>query len=209
MNQFACNSPVTFISQESKTPSGAEVINTIELKQESNKDIWLMRQSHGFKNYKNDIYDDLKITVDKSTTPHTVTYYQISNGIEKFSVQCTLCHSNGPRLIRPSKISRQKLNLKNKIKINYWNLIIKSYGSTIVVDPTNELKFEGPDKDFLDIKTCNKCHNQKKSIFSRNKLQRGNYLSIKHLVQTKSMPPWPYSLSAKEKDQLEKFLLGF
>lgn len=201
-------SSITIVSEESKTPSGAEVINTIELKQSKKLDIWTMKQSHGSSNFKQGIHDDLKIIVNKSHSPYSVTYHQMRKGVQDFSVQCTLCHSNGPRMIRANQRSNDSLSLGNKIKLIYWNLIIKSYGRIKTIDSNNNLTFKGNAKDFLNIKTCNTCHNQNGTFLSRNRLQRGNFLAIKHLTDNKKMPPWPYSLSKKEKYELERFLKG-
>ncbi len=201
----ACHSPLTIISTESKTASGEEIFNTIEFKQTNNQDIWSMKQSHGYKAYQDNLYDDLEIIVDKKTSPYTVSYYQKGG----FKVQCTLCHSNGPRMIRPTEGYSSSLSFQNRLKIAYWNLIIKSYGNTQTLDTTNELQFKGPDQDSLNIKTCNKCHNEGNSFLSRNRLQRGNSLTIKHLTESNAMPPWPYSLTKEEKLKLKKFLMGF
>lgn len=205
---FFLEGEVLFESIESKTATGKPVFNKVRLIQEKSKDIWLMRQSHHGVHSKK--WDQVKIIVDKSFTPFKASFHQLdSKGIEtEYKASCFRCHPGGPRLIR----EKSKLKLKDKLIVLKWNLLIKSYGEVRNIE-NNPFKREVSfienlthSKLKLNIKSCNHCHGLGKS---RAPLTASQIPTIKHLVKTKQMPPWPFKLDSSEKALLNKFIYGF
>ncbi len=205
---FFVEGEVLFESIESKTVSGEPVFNKVQLIQEEKRDIWLMKQSHHGKNSKK--WDQVSIVVDKSFTPFKASFHQLdSKGVEtEYKTSCFRCHPGGPRIIR----EKNKLNLKNKLLITKWNLLIKSYGEVKNIE-NNPFKRKIPliensklSKIKLDLVSCNNCHGEGKH---RAALTKSQVLTIKHLVKTKQMPPWPFKLSSTERSKLNKFIYGF
>jgi hypothetical protein len=200
-------------SIESKTIDGSSVYNKIWLETEEEKDIWWMRQSHQGVNTAHKNWDKLKIVVDKSITPYQVSFHQYKNGKEtEYRASCFLCHSNGPRSIRPNWDSQSApLSISEKLKIVFYNFKIKSYGPVHTVNKERRaipLKFNEPfETEKLTVQTCLKCHNSD-GIFARGPLLRQHSETIRHLVSRGEMPPWPYKLSKKEKVEIERFLNG-
>ena len=167
-----------------------------------------MRQSHDGAGLPPDQWDDLKIIVDKTTTPYTVSYHQLKDGEEiEYKAACFGCHNNGPRAIRPKDFS--KLEALDQLKIITMNLRIKTYGR-IKLKPDWQIRrvpiaFNMRDDwDELNVKTCVKCHSET-GFLARGKLKKQQAPMIDHLVKTGAMPPWPYQLSAKEEKQLKAF----
>ncbi|MFT6067943.1 MAG: hypothetical protein ACJAT2_002566 [Bacteriovoracaceae bacterium] len=205
---FFVEGEVLFESIESKTVAGGAVFNKVRLIQGPKKDIWLMKQSHHGK--KSAKWDQVSIVVDKSFTPYKASFHQLdSKGIEtEYKTSCFRCHPGGPRAIR----EKDKLSIKNKLIITKWNLLIKSYGEVRNIENNPfERKvplIERPEnaKIKLDLVSCQNCHGEGKQ---RAALTKSQALTIKHLVKTKQMPPWPFKLSLKEKAKLNRFIYGF
>lgn len=173
-----------------------------------------MRQSHGGKDLPMSEWDELAIKVDKSKRPYLVSYHQLKNGKEtEYKVSCFFCHSNGPRAIRTDS----PLPLFEKSIITFWNLRIKTYGRMQIKKNSNLINnqkrliplqyFGKKDLEPLTIRSCTLCHNE--SWWSRGQLTRQQDLTIRHLVSSGKMPPWPLSLGVEEKKKLELFLQGF
>jgi hypothetical protein len=203
-------------SLESKTITGSAVFNKIALKTNNQQDIWEMRQSHhGLKG--DDIkWDHLKIIVDKTTTPYSVSYHQLENNKEvDYKVSCFLCHANGPRAIRADFNSKHvRMSIQDKLQIYLWNFKIKSYGQVVLkkdlLKRKTPLKWtEGHFNQRLNVPTCLKCHNDEGGLFSRGALLRQHFMSIQYLVDNKEMPPWPYKLPEKERMKIDLFLKNF
>lgn len=210
---------VTIESVESKTIEGHEVFNQISFKSQNQQDIWSMKQSHQGRSYPLNQWDELKITVDKTSRPFKVSYSQLQNGKEvEFKVSCYFCHSNGPRAIRPNfESEKAPLDLTSKMALRLFNLKIKTYGKMEIQktnlkigtkERTTPLKYFGRNEVApLQLATCTICHHDQ--FWGRGTLTRQNALPIEHLVKNNLMPPWPFQLSAGEKKQIENYLKGF
>ena len=119
-------------SEESKTITGNPVFNKIKWIKREDKDIWMMKQSHHGTHTKNGEWDRLAIVIDKTKSPMTARFYQLESGPLEwmgdpreipFRVSCYMCHSNGPRAIRPNYDSPfNETSLWGKLKIAYWNI---------------------------------------------------------------------------------------
>lgn len=204
-------------SSESKTKDNGPVFNEISYESGKTKDTWLMKQTHdGLKLHKGN-WDQIKIVVDKTTTPYSATYHQLRDGKEiELRAACYICHANGPRAIRPDYDSTEvNYSLVDRIKIQSMNLKIKTYGR-VVLKKTNllldgkarkrPLTYDGPQNwKELKVATCLKCHDNE-GVFARGKLKWQQKGTIEHLTKTGAMPPWPHTLSAVEKNELQKFL---
>ncbi len=211
-------------SKESKSSAGGPIYNKIKWFSSAEKDIWMMNQSHHGIN--SNSWDRLAIVVDKTRTPKTARYYQFEPGPlewneqlkeRSFKVSCFLCHNNGPRVIRPNNESLfNPTSIKEKFKIFYWNLRIKSYGR-VVADPIHDEKdlhelppfrFQGKyENDILKVKTCVKCHKED-GFLARGFLKRQQKPTIQFMIESGTMPPFGYKLAEAEKRELERFLLG-
>ncbi len=215
----SCGKPLQITSEESKSAKGGKVINRIAFFQEGSKDIWMMHQ----RDEKTTEWDRLAIVVDKKVKPHTARFYQFKPGPlewkenlpqEPYRVSCFLCHPNGPRAIRPIEGTQ---TLAEKSKTLMWNLRIKSYGRVVPhsshADEDRTLvrpfRVAHPlENETLKLQSCTLCHKED-GLFARGSLTRQNALTIKHMVKSGHMPPWPVKMSKKEKQQLEMFLVGF
>ena len=122
-------SPVLFQSLESKTVTGEAVYNKIKWFSDSDKDIWMMSQSHNGPQFPEEKWDRLAIIVDKKYK--TAQFLQLKPGPLQWTedlvsqqvpyrVSCFMCHANGPRAIRPTGSS-----LFAEAKILLWNFKIK------------------------------------------------------------------------------------
>jgi hypothetical protein len=222
-------SAIVIESTESKTKDLTSVFNQIKWISTPTKDIWMMNQSHLGRNAKNKQWERLAIVIDKTSPIKTARYYQFEAGPLEWSddlinkrtsyrASCFTCHSNGPRAIRPLLGSAlAKLSLMEKIKINLWNIKIKTYGrihyekSHDVEDKTLHTPFHYSEKDLnreLKVATCVKCHKEE-GLFSRGRLVFQQAGTIEAQVANGFMPPPGFSLSKKEKQQLKDFLRGF
>lgn len=205
---------VTIESVESKNKTGGAVYNKIGFKSLKNKDIWTMYQSHNGLDAKT--WDKIQIVIDKSNTPFKASFYQFKDGKEtEYRASCLMCHSNGPRLIRPVW---SKLDISESIQVIKWNLQIKLYGfiKNEKERLLNEVKRVVPlgfknkiSLTELNLASCNGCHNGGKSILGRAKIQRQQAITIDHLVRNKLMPPWPHKITKEDKVKLFDFLKGF
>ena len=150
-----------------------------------------MKQSHFGENSKS--WDNIEIKVNK--LERSVTYHQLDkNGKEiELKTSCFRCHPSGPRAIRP----KGDVSIRKRMAILKLNLKIKSYG---------DLKSYKSTSKTLKVASCIKCH------FiggPRSELKEEHSLTIKHLVDNEKMPPWPYSLSVKDRRMLKKFIYKF
>ncbi len=214
-------------SRESKTTLGGPVFNKIKYFRFKNKDVWMMNQSHHGFNAKSKDWDRLAIVVDKTQSPKVAQFYQLEPGQLKweenptekpFRVSCFICHNNGPRVIRPNYDSLfTSSQLKEKLKIPYWNLNIKLYGRVIANkihdqrDPSAQppFRFRSPyENETLKIATCIKCHKES-GFLARGSLVRQQATTIKFMFESGQMPPFGFGLSFQEKQELKKFLEGF
>lgn len=203
---------VMFESFESKTSKMRPVFNEVRLVKGQERDIWLMRQSHDGVHAKD--WDELKIIVHKSEEKYTASYHQLNRGKEiEYKVSCFSCHSGGPRAIRPNFDSQKvKLNMRSRLSIFAWNVLIKSYGDVEVKpnDPfTRKVKLvneAGPEVKKLKLNACTQCHYRGGP---RAPLTGRNVSTMQVLIENKMMPPWPLSLDIDELNHLKRFIYGF
>ena len=208
-------------SLESRTLEDKPVYNKIKLVRQQGREIWMMNQSHnGIETAK---WERLAIVVEDGRA----SFYQFSGGEldwdesllkrqTTYRVSCFMCHSNGPRAVRPD-YENHNVGLVNKVKIFFWNLKIKSYGRIVENDNQKNLDagLKVPfrhrsafDNETIQVKTCQKCHNEN-SFFGRGELTRQNALTIEFMVKNNKMPPEGFSLSEYEKTQIKEFVGGF
>ncbi len=223
---FFNGSPVLFIqSRESKTVDGHAVFNRIRLISSTDKDVWMMNQSHYGSMAKAGDWDRLAIVVDKTRSPKVAQFYQFEPGplewkegmvTKPLRVSCFLCHSNGPRAIRPDfQSSVAGLSLIERGQTFVWNLRIKAYGRILphpdLDRPTSEtpFRFQGKlENQRLSVATCMHCH-QESGLFARGELRRQNAIAIQFMVSSGAMPPLGMSLSEQEKKSIDEFIAGF
>lgn len=207
---------ISFESLESKTSHQEPVFNQIRFMPGLKKDIWIMRQSdHGFHSEKSE-WDRLAIVVDKTTTPTRAAFFQLKPGTlewdvtvsdtQPFRARCFACHSNGPRAIRPNADSiSAPLGVLDRVLIEMWNFRIKSYGrvASVAGSPTSkDSPFKGHGvflQSPLPLQSCQKCHSENGI---RGRLTMEQLSTAAFLVKNKAMPPFPFSISEKEKNLL-------
>jgi hypothetical protein len=207
---FSGKDKVTFESLESKSYDNGSVYNQITLEKSANKDIWRMRQSHHGLNFDFSKWDSLAIVVDKTQSPYVATFYQLDPGVKEFKpipyrVKCFICHSNGPRAIRPNSDSLGTVEL---IQVFKWNLKIKSYGRVIPksYSENDPIKFSAEHLNApLKVTICVTCHKES-GFLARGTLTRQNFLPIGFLTKNGHMPPFGIPLSQKMKLELTEFL---
>lgn len=222
-------SSVFIESEESKNKYMKSVFNEIRFIPGENQDVWMMNQSHHGRHPEQKQWDRLAIVVDKTTTPKTARYYQLKPGPleweenlktqrEPYRVSCFLCHNNGPRALRPvAESTLASLNWKQKVQIAAWNFRMKTYGRIQVhsehdsedLNQRPALRFHFPQANQeLKVKPCMMCHKEE-GFLARGTLVHQQRGTIKSLVDRGEMPPPGFSLSPKEKKELEDFMMGF
>ncbi|KYG67388.1 hypothetical protein AZI86_10370 [Bdellovibrio bacteriovorus] len=228
-SSFGNSSSVIFASAESKNAELQPVYNEIRFFPGWDKDVWMMNQSHYGRFVESSKWDRLAIVVDKTVKPFTAKFYQLADGplvweedlpLKKieFSVSCMICHNNGPRALRALNADdKAPLNLQDKIRVAAWNLRIKTYGR-IQYDPSHDVEDQKMKIPFrhktpeavqeLKVATCLHCHNET-GFFARGLLQRQQMATIESLVSRGEMPPLGFTLSDKEKQELQDFIRGF
>jgi hypothetical protein len=222
-------SALTIESEESKNIELKPVFNEIRWIPGFKQDIWMMNQSHFGSKPAAHQWERLAIVIDKTVSPMVARYYQFEPGplewsddlLQKrttFRASCFICHNNGPRALRPIYESTSApLDLADRFKIQVWNLRIKTYGR-IVYDKAQDIEdvnLKTPFRynkdrynDKLTVKTCTYCHRDS-GFLARGSLVRQQTGTIESMIERGHMPPPGFSLSAKEKEQLENFLHGF
>jgi cytochrome c5 len=214
---FACtvsNEAVLIQSEESTTKDSGPVFNRISFESTPNEDIWRMQQSHHGLNAPAETWEHLGIVVDKTKSPKVAKFYQFADAADDFSKQktyrasCFMCHSNGPRAVRPDQAE--------DIRIALWNLRVKTYGR-VVLDPKQvalKAKEEVPlryasriSNERLSVKTCLKCHRED-GFVARGVLTRQNSLAIEFMVEKGYMPPAGFHLQAGEAEEIRAFING-
>ena len=210
-------------SEESRTFTDGPVFNRIKWISEPSRDIWLMQQSHNGPHAAD--WDRLAIVVDKTQTPKVAKFYQMQPGAlvfepqksKEFRASCFMCHSNGPRAIRPAFDSPDApISPWGRAKLVLWNIRVKTYGR-VVVDPShavNDIIMKTPfrhatafDNETLKVKTCVLCH-QDGGWVARGPLTRQNFMAILFMVEKGYMPPPGFHLAEGEEKQIKEFVLG-
>jgi hypothetical protein len=217
---------MTIQSLESKNIHGDPVYNQIKFFPGFTKDVWMMNQSHHGLHVNSDKWDRLAIIVDKSGAKKTAQFLQLPPGELNWSedlptkaipyrVSCFICHSNGPRAIRPD-FEALSLDWSAKLKVIAWNLRIKTY-RRIIENPKQldiykiaKVPFRHPskiDNEKLEVASCTKCH-QESGIINRGYLTRQNSIAIYFMTKNNLMPPPGFSITNEDKVKIQNFLLG-
>lgn len=214
---FVSTDALTFESLESKTFDNQKVFNKIQFIPGWNKDVWMMNQSHQGLQAEAKKWDRIAIVVDKNYK--TARFFQLEpgelewTGREKpmdYKISCFVCHSNGPRAIRPnfkSQVATQ--GWVSKLKVFAWNLRIKSYGQLAAVATPGNIPLRITMNEAntpLQLPVCTQCHNNNGHFFSRGELTRQNFATIGFMVDNGFMPPMGIQLSKGEKEVLDHFL---
>lgn len=204
---FFLSSPVVFQSAESRTIDGGPVFNEIKWSWKDGKEVWSMRQSHGGRNLPKVKWDKLAIVMEKEAT--FLQFDPQTNELIEYKVSCFMCHSNGPRSIRPEPGT---LSFPDLVKVQLLNLRIKLYGQlkAKVLPQIGNVPFRHSGKlsnEILKLPRCTSCH-QDKGFFSRGFLTRQNAITIEFMVKQQHMPPIG-SLSLQEQAYLSAFMEGF
>lgn len=216
-------------SEESKNPKLESVFNEVRWIPGKDRDIWMMNQSHYGRELPRDQWERLAIVIDKTKTPPRAHFYQLKPGPLEWSedltrqqtayrASCFLCHNNGPRAIRPlDRSTLAALTWKERLKITWWNLQMKSYGR-IRYDLAHDeddlhrevpFRFRGSAEDReLKVAVCMNCHKED-GLFARGALHFQQRGTIEHMVTSGAMPPLGFHLSKEESLQLQDFLHGF
>lgn len=185
-----------FVSKELKDHRGVHEKNKIYFKPGIKEDIWIMRQTPSDSGLPESKRDMLAIRVKKGKA----SFYQLqpdsslepeSWEYKTFRAPCGVCHTNGPRAIRPKK----DLGAWGQLKVFTVNMRIKTYGKL-----ANQVGRESDKKDFhylekdqiksLNLASCTKCHSD---TGIRAALTNEQWSTMKHLVETNSMPPSGHS----------------
>ena len=130
--------PIVFESAESES-FGNPVFNRVTWETRGGKDVWVMQQSHEGLNKEFQSWERVSIAVDLSKKV-AVFRQHVSGEIDpqktlhakkqNYRSACYLCHSNGPRAIRPKWDSTfVQLNSWDTLRVTAWNLRMKLYGS--------------------------------------------------------------------------------
>lgn len=216
-------SEVLFKSLESKTSTGGDVFNKIKYFPGFKKDIWMMNQSHQGLHAQAQEWDRLAIIIDKTGPVSKAQFLQLPPGELKweedlyqkaidFRVSCYMCHSNGPRAIRPDG----NVGSFASIKIAFWNLVMKSYGRVLEheshskKDSHLKIPFRHRsdfDNESLKVKSCIKCHHEKSSS-GRGLLKRQNTVTMEFMMNKHLMPPSGENLTEADEMEIQKFIKG-
>ena len=198
--------PVLIESAESRTVDGGPVFNEIQWTWKDGKEIWTMKQSHGGRNLPKEKWDNLSIVMEKKAT-----FLQTNAKGERieYRASCFMCHSNGPRAIRPVEDS---LSLTDAMKVKLLNLRIKLYGRVeakeLPLVGNTPFRHEGKISNTpLTLARCTSCHKED-GFFSRGTLTRQNSITIAYMVEKEHMPPLG-GLTSEERKYLENFMSGF
>jgi hypothetical protein len=204
---------VEFISHESKHMNGDPIYNRIYFHTQRDEDIWMMQQQQ--KQYDSHFkkWDRLAIIVNRKH--NTTEFYQLQPGPLEWTdqtrklaipnkVNCLLCHSNGPRGIRPDP--NHTLTFGNRLLVKLWNNQIKRYPKlSLELKQANvfvETRTTVPKQ--LRLKACSRCHNDAED--GRNFLSTLNQLSIQFMLENKFMPPQGENLSKDDLNKIVDFL---
>lgn len=214
---FLDSRPIFIESVESKTVELKPVFNRIHFEPGLKKDTWVMQQSHSGAKAQGHDWDRIAIVVDKEKAE--AEFFQLIPGelaspdLNRklpFRASCFMCHSNGPRAIRPNFDSNDaKLSLWNRARLVAWNLRVKTYGKLKPVNPT-ATGFQLTGKSLnspLDVKACTKCHKEG-GLFSRGILTRQQFMPIRFMIEQGHMPPPGFSLTPEEKNEILRFVDG-
>jgi hypothetical protein len=214
--------PILIESLESRTLQDGAVFNRIQWFPGWKQDVWMMQQSHHGLDAQFENWDRLAIVVDKTRSPKVARFYQIEPGQLSWTpharpvpyvAACFMCHSNGPRAIRPRLDSDQmQLSAWNRLRVTAADFRIKTYGhilgeagQSVGLTP---FRYSGAvENEKLPIQTCMKCHRE--AWWGRGALTRQNSPTIDFMVRNGIMPPPGFKLSAPEKRELCRFLKGF
>jgi len=222
--------PIAFESEESLTNNGGAIFNRVTYQTEPEGDVWMMQQSHEGLPANDEQWsrvDRIAIRVQSHKSDgSTATFLQLAPGkfrdadgkpdlkeITGFRVPCGICHSNGPRVMRP-KISSitAPLSTWDRWRVFVWNIKIKSSGRVNTIrSPSEDLgrvpfRFRSHEANApITITVCTICHRDRGPL-ARGVLTRQNYLSIRFMVKRGYMPPLGLPLTDATRQQLLEFM---
>lgn len=221
---------LTFESLESKTNALKPVFNRIMFSQGTSGDIWLMQQSHQglpTSDHEWSTADLIAISItDSATGQQRATFLQLTpapleahqdqvdlSKAEGFKAPCAMCHSNGPRVIRPNlKSADTPLSYWDRWRVFAWNLKIKSYGKVSVAPSPSEslgpvpFRFSSTAANKpLTVEACAICHKET-GFLARGVLTKQNQPSIRFMVENGFMPPLGMQLPESDRRELMRFL---
>jgi hypothetical protein len=207
-------------SEESFAADGGPVFNRIRFFEDATRDIWMMNQSHEGLTLATEKWDRLAIVVDRKLK--TAQFFQLESGAldwseglkqRQFRVSCALCHSNGPRAIRPAPADARTFG--DWLRVSLWNIKIKRYPR--LRQEAGEgfnhsdvpLRFAGSFANSpLKVAVCACCHRED-GLVARGTLTRQNALTISAMVANGHMPPLGIPLPDSQLAELNRFLKGF
>lgn len=212
-------SEISIRSEESFAADGGPVFNRIRLLIKGSREIWMMNQSHLGLALPKEKWDRLAIVVDREAK--TAQFFQFetgplqwSEGLKQrdFRVSCALCHSNGPRAIRPAPADSRSIG--EWMRVSLWNLKIKMYprlssmAGAGFAHTNVPFRFTGHFANTpLKVAVCVSCH-QEGGLVARGTLIRQNALAIASMVERGHMPPLGIPLPASQRAELDRFLQG-
>lgn len=210
------SSPILFTSKESKTKELSDVFNRIKFSPGWTEDVWVMQQSHQGLDQQYSKWDRLLIRVDKTQSPAQTYFYQLTPDIiqkplksldyQGYKVSCFSCHASGPRAIRIDWQKSNHLTWIDRLKVFFLNLRIKLYFNSSSNPGYPKIgkttfKMQHPQlEQKLKLDSCIGCH---KENGIREPLRLHHWYTIKHLVKSGAMPPWPHTISKKDKEFLK------
>lgn len=185
-------SMLCFVSAESSFGLGA-VTNCIQEIPDGENSLWLMKQDIETKDrsFKNLIATYVERRKDKLPMAYYLELerdqFDQSGRLEatSYKVPCTMCHSSGPRLIRPTTLSLGRLEPREKTLLEQWNQKIAAYKIVETFVPTSEqrkrLVSENPRaNEPLKLGSCLQCHNGSSGV--RSSLTRRHAGMIRYLA---------------------------
>ena len=156
--------------------------------------------------------------------------FQETKQEREYGVSCAMCHSNGPRTVRPNWSSqRAPLGIQDRLTILLWNTRIKLAGPI----QTQEvgLSMENSKRKIplhlvgevwntrIQLGSCTNCHGERNTVESatfwpprflrRSALSFENLATARHLLKESSMPPPLHSVSPEDRAELANLFQVF
>lgn len=222
LDSFQSKDALCFKSAESSFNLGA-VRNCILLFEEGNSQFWLMKQDIQYD--KGNVANLIGIVVDVSKDPRkaksTASYFEFDRtkfedaGVlqpQAYKVPCLMCHSSGPRAIRP--YSQDSLYPESKIdlaKLEVWNQKIAALKQVDYAKPNSQQEGKLQLSDArsqipLNIVACTECHSKSGIREPLTYMQQNSITFLTGNHPTAAMPPKGHSISKVDQDCLDKWL---
>ncbi|MCX6119181.1 MAG: hypothetical protein NT027_16715 [Proteobacteria bacterium] len=220
--------PLCFVSEESSYDLGV-VRNCIVRLGPKQQRAWFMFQKINVSGEKKIIKNLIAIQMDM-TKPKTASaqYLELDRTAfdresllkaVPFKVPCLVCHSSGPRVIRPTTDSYKSMSENDRKLLQSFNEEITSYNSVATTSDGEDARlglfpknYEQLKKIKVPIESCRECHNQADGVRSELSLaQKGTiaFMSI-HSGKNRARPFMPgkevQALSKEELSCLSQWL---